>query len=354
MLEIRDLHVAFPHGRRGEVEALRGVDLRLGRGERLGVVGESGAGKSMLAFAILNLVAAPGRISRGEVRFHGDNLLDLPEDAIRDIRGNRISMIFQDPMVTLNPVLTIGTQMIETLQAHRAISRAEAHRLSVEGLRQVAIPSAEARMDAYPHELSGGLRQRVVIAIALLTEPELIIADEPTTALDVTIQAEIMALILKLCRERQVALILITHDLGVVAEVTERLMILYAGKCVEEGPTRAIIDAPVHPYTYGLLQALPQKVGRGERLYQIPGTMPPITALPPGCAFHPRCAHASPRCRQEIPPLEGGVACFHPLAAPPATPEPARGPAAAAATGARGASGDGEARNSAQPQGDAP
>jgi len=314
MLEVRDLHVAFPRGKRAEVEALRGVDLRLEKGERLGVVGESGAGKSMLAFAILNLIAEPGRVSAGEIVFHGQNLLELGERDIRRIRGNRISMIFQDPMVTLNPVLTIGTQMIETLKAHRRISDAEARGLCVAKLREVAIPSAEARMDAYPHELSGGLRQRVVIAIALLTDPELIIADEPTTALDVTIQAEIMALILKLCRENDVALILITHDLGVVAEVTERLMIMYAGKCVEEGPTRATIDAPTHPYTYGLLRALPQKVGRGQRLYQIPGSMPPITALPPGCAYHPRCERASDRCRREIPPLSGGIACFHPLA----------------------------------------
>ena len=274
MLEVRDLHVAFPRGRRDWVEALRGVDLTLEKGERLGVVGESGAGKSMLAFAILNLIADPGRVSNGTINFHGQNLLELSERDIRGIRGNRISMIFQDPMVTLNPVLSIGTQMIETLQAHRRISRADAHALCVEKLRQVAIPSAKTRMDAYPHELSGGLRQRVVIAIALLTDPELIIADEPTTALDVTIQAEIMALILKLCRENDVALILITHDLGVVAEVTERLMIMYAGKCVETGRTRDIIDAPTHPYTSGLLKALPQHAGRGSRLYQIPGSMP--------------------------------------------------------------------------------
>ncbi|MBK1636761.1 ABC transporter ATP-binding protein [Rhodovulum adriaticum] len=313
MLEVQDLHVAFPRGKRDEVEALRGVNLHLEKGERLGVVGESGAGKSMLAFAILNLIADPGRVSGGRVMFHGENLLDLSERGIRGIRGNRISMIFQDPMVTLNPVLTIGTQMIETLKAHRKISDAEARKLCIERLKQVAIPSAESRMDAYPHELSGGLRQRVVIAIALLTDPELIIADEPTTALDVTIQAEIMALILKLCRENDVALILITHDLGVVAEVTERIMIMYAGLCVEEGRTQDIINAPRHPYTAGLLKALPQKAGRGQRLYQIPGSMPPITALPPGCAYNPRCEFAADRCRATIPPLAGGVACFHPL-----------------------------------------
>ena len=315
MLEVSNLHVAFPRGKRDWVEALRGVDLTLERGERLGVVGESGAGKSMLAFAILNLIAEPGRVSQGTVTFEGENLLELSERNIRSIRGNRISMIFQDPMVTLNPVLTIGTQMIETLQAHRKISKSEAHKLCIEKLKMVAIPSAETRMDAYPHELSGGLRQRVVIAIALLTDPELIIADEPTTALDVTIQAEIMALILKLCRENDVALILITHDLGVVAEVTQKLMIMYAGKCVEQGETRQIIDAPSHPYTSGLLKALPQKVGRGTRLYQIPGSMPPITALPPGCAYHPRCERASDRCHNQAPELDGRIACFNPLTA---------------------------------------
>ena len=316
MLEISDLHVAFPRGKRDEVEALRGVSLTLEKGERLGVVGESGAGKSMLAFAILNLVAEPGRVSRGRITFEGENLLDMPDRRIRGIRGNRISMIFQDPMVTLNPVLTIGTQMIETLQAHRKIPKSEARRLCIEKLKTVAIPSAETRMDAYPHELSGGLRQRVVIAIALLTDPELIIADEPTTALDVTIQAEIMALILRLCRENEVALILITHDLGVVAEVTEKLMIMYAGKCVETGRTRAIIDAPTHPYTSGLLRALPQHAGRGTRLYQIPGSMPPITNLPAGCAYHPRCDFATARCHGGAPELVNGVACFHPLNEP--------------------------------------
>jgi len=313
MLEIDDLHVAFPKGRTGEVEALRGVSLTLEKGERLGIVGESGAGKSMLAFAILNLIAEPGRVSAGSIAFHGENLLALSEREIRRVRGNRISMIFQDPMVTLNPVLSIGTQMVETLKAHRRISSSEARRLCIAKLRQVAIPSAESRLDAYPHELSGGLRQRVVIAIALLTDPELIIADEPTTALDVTIQAEIMALILKLCRENDVALILITHDLGVVAEVTERIMIMYAGLCVETGPTQRIIRAPRHPYAAGLLKALPQFAGRGTRLYQIPGSMPPITALPPGCAYHPRCERATAECRARIPKLEAGCACFHPI-----------------------------------------
>jgi peptide/nickel transport system ATP-binding protein len=317
LLEVRGLEVAFPKGPRNEALALRGVDLDLDPGQRLGVVGESGAGKSMLAFAILNLIAEPGRISAGSIRFEGRNLLTLPAAEIMNIRGNRISMIFQDPMMTLNPVLTIGTQMVETLQAHRKIGWAEARRLSVERLAQVAIPSAESRFDSYPHELSGGLRQRVVIAIALLTDPEIIIADEPTTALDVTIQAEIMSLILRLCRENGVGLILITHDLSVVAEVTERLMIMYAGKVVEEGPTREIIDNPAHPYSHGLLAALPQRVGRGKSLNQIPGSMPGIADLPSGCAYHPRCERAFAGCHIEIPQFvahgKRRIACFRPL-----------------------------------------
>ena len=319
LLEVRGLEVAFPKGPYDEALALRGVDLDLDPGERLGVVGESGAGKSMLAFAILNLISEPGRISAGSIRFDGRNLLTLPPKEIRNIRGNRISMIFQDPMMTLNPVLTIGRQMVETLQAHRRIGWAGARKLSIERLAQVAIPTPESRFDSYPHELSGGLRQRVVIAIALLTDPEIIIADEPTTALDVTIQAEIMALILRLCRENRVGLILITHDLGVVAEVTERLMIMYAGKVVEAGPTRQIIDHPGHPYSRGLLAALPQRVERGHRLNQIPGTMPGIADLPAGCAYHPRCELAYAGCHIEIPRLEAHgarrIACFRPLLA---------------------------------------
>jgi len=317
LLEVRDLKVAFPKGR-DWAEALRGVDLTLEPGERLGVVGESGAGKSMLAFAILNLIAAPGQITNGTIRFDGRNLLSLSTRELRQVRGRRISMIFQDPMMTLNPVLTVGRQMVEMLQAHERISWAEARRRSVEQLKAVQIPSAETRFDAYPHELSGGLRQRVVIAISLLTNPEIIIADEPTTALDVTIQAEIMALILRLCRENRVGLILITHDLGVVAEVTERLMIMYAGRVVEEGPTRALIDAPRHPYAEGLLGALPQRSSRGAPLAQIPGSMPAIGAVPGGCAFHPRCERAYAGCHLELPELEEAgkarrVACLRPL-----------------------------------------
>jgi len=314
LLEVNNLQVEFP-SRHGVLVALRGVSFALDAGERLGIVGESGAGKSMAAFAILNLVSAPGRITGGEILFDGQDISKLSDTEMRSIRGDRISMIFQDPMMTLNPVLTVGVQMVETLKAHREISDAEAKRLSIERLREVAIPSPETRFDAYPHELSGGLRQRVVIAIALLTDPAVIIADEPTTALDVTIQAEILALLLELCRNHDVGLILITHDLAVVSQVTQRVIVMYAGRIVEEGLTRNVITRPLHPYTHGLIGALPQQNEPGEPLNQIPGTMPSLDAVPSGCAFHPRCQFADERCHDELPTLReieaSHVACHH-------------------------------------------
>ncbi len=321
LLEVRDLRVAFPGPGGAELPALDGVDLALARGERVGIVGESGAGKSMLAFAILDLIQPPGRIAGGTVRLDGRNLLTAEPEEMRRIRGKRIAMIFQDPMATLNPVLTIGRQITETLKAHERISDRAARKRAIAMLEAVQVPAAARRIDAYPHELSGGLRQRVVIAIALVTEPEIVIADEPTTALDVTIQAEILALLLRLCRERGVALLLISHDLAVVAEVTERLMILYAGRVVEEGPTAEVIAAPRHPYAEGLLAALPGQATPGGRLAQIPGAMPPLGALPTGCAFRPRCPRAYARCHLERPELEPagpgrGVACYRPLKAP--------------------------------------
>ncbi|MEE9589327.1 MAG: ABC transporter ATP-binding protein, partial [Hyphomicrobiaceae bacterium] len=273
LLEVKDLRVEFP-SRHGVLTALRGVSFFLNAGERLGIVGESGAGKSMAAFAILNLVSAPGRITAGQILFEGRDISNFTDTQMRAIRGNRISMIFQDPMMTLNPVLTVGVQMVEALKAHSSISDYEAKRISIDKLREVAIPSPESRFDAYPHELSGGLRQRVVIAIALLTDPAVIIADEPTTALDVTIQAEILALLLELCRNHDMGLILITHDLAVVSQVTQRVLVMYAGRIVEEGVTRTIITDPHHPYTHGLIAALPQQNKPGEPLNQIPGTMP--------------------------------------------------------------------------------
>jgi peptide/nickel transport system ATP-binding protein len=312
LLEVRNLEVKFPL-RQGELTALRDVSFSLDSGERLGIVGESGAGKSVAAFAILNLVSRPGYISGGQILFEGKDLAGLSRAELRSIRGNRINMIFQDPMMTLNPVLTIGTQMVECLQAHRKITPAAARELAIEKLRAVSIPSPEARIDQYPHELSGGMRQRVVIAIALLTDPSVIIADEPTTALDVTIQAEIMELLLELCENSNVALILITHDLGVVSQVTQRAIVMYAGRIVEEGPTRTIIENARHPYTQGLINALPERTQPGHRLNQIPGVMPSLMDIPQGCAFHPRCQHEIEACRHQVPDYSGGeharVAC---------------------------------------------
>jgi len=315
LLEVKDLEVKFAL-RIGELTAIDGVSFSLQKGERMGLVGESGAGKSVTGFAIINLISKPGFISGGQVIFNGRDLAGLSHEAMREIRGNQISMIFQDPMMTLNPVLTIGTQMIETLLAHRSITRAEAEDIALEKLKKVQIPSPEKRLAQYPHEFSGGMRQRIVIAIALLTDPEIIIADEPTTALDVTIQAEIMELLLDLCKTENMGLILITHDLGVVSEVTEKIAVMYAGKIVESGPTARIIDNPQHPYTRGLLKALPGSIKPGEPLSQIPGMMPTLMDLPPGCAFHPRFTLSVPRCQAEIPELydagepEHRAACF--------------------------------------------
>ena len=304
LLEIKDIEVRFPL-RGGELIALRDVGFTLDRGERLGIVGESGAGKSVAAFAILNLISRPGYIAKGQILFDGEDIVRLTDLQLSRIRGNRITMIFQDPMMTLNPVLSIGTQMIECLCTHIGLTEKQARKVAIENLRKVHIPSPEARIDQYPHELSGGMRQRVVIAIALLTEPDLIIADEPTTALDVTIQAEIMALLLELCDTEQVALILITHDLGVVAQVTQRTIVMYAGRIIEEGVTHALIKAPQHPYTEGLLKALPENAESGHKLNQIPGSMPNLADIPSGCSFHPRCEHVSPRCEKELPAISG-------------------------------------------------
>lgn len=312
LLEVKDLEVVFPL-RSGIVQAIDGVSFSLNEGERLGIVGESGAGKSVTAFALINLIAKPGYIAGGEVLLRGRNLAAMSPEEIRQVRGNRIGMIFQDPMVTLNPVLTIGNQMVEALRAHRDISRDAARRLSVDKLRAVQIPSPEKRLHQYPHELSGGMRQRVVIAIALLGDPEIIIADEPTTALDVTIQAEILELLLNLCRQFHVGLILITHDLGVVSQVTERMIVMYAGAVIEQGSTVDLIRNPAHPYTRGLIDALPQRSEPGQKLHQIRGVMPSLQDIPAACQFHPRCEHVQPVCRETRPRLEdlGGrkVAC---------------------------------------------
>ena len=313
LLEVRNLEVRFAM-RRETLVALRDVSFSVNAGERLGIVGESGAGKSVAAFSILNLISKPGFISKGEILLNGQDLAKLTRQQLRTVRGGRISMIFQDPMMTLNPVLKIGTQLVEVLHAHESISKSAAIERAVETLALVKIPSPEARMNQYPHELSGGMRQRVVIASALMTNPSLIIADEPTTALDVTIQAEIMDLLLELCESSDVALILITHDLGVVSQVTQRMIVMYAGRVVEEGPTRELIRSPRHPYTRGLLGALPQQTQPGCRLNQISGVMPALTDIPSGCAFHPRCEVARKGCSGEVPPFVGSgswrVACY--------------------------------------------
>jgi peptide/nickel transport system ATP-binding protein len=304
LLEVQDLEVKFAL-RFGDLTAINGVNFTLDKGERLGIVGESGAGKSVTGFAIINLLSKPGYISAGRVLFENRQINRLPEEEMRKLRGNRISMIFQDPMMTLNPVLTISTQMVETVLAHEHVSKAQATRIALEKLRKVHIPSPEKRLHQYPHEFSGGMRQRIVVAIALLTNPALIIADEPTTALDVTIQAEIMDLLQELCESENMGLILITHDLAVVSQVTQRIAVMYAGKIVELGSTRAVINNPAHPYTQGLIKALPGSLQPGSRLNQIPGMMPTLTDIPPGCAFHPRYDISGNICRREVPALLG-------------------------------------------------
>ncbi len=307
LLEVMNLSVEFAM-RRMSLKAVNDVSFTIDAGERLGLVGESGAGKSVTGFSLINLISKPGFISQGSILFEGMDIVKANEQTLRSIRGDRISMIFQDPMMTLNPVLTIGDQMRETLFAHRNISKKEADEIAIDRLKRVHIPSPERRLKQYPHELSGGMRQRVVIAIALLTDPSLIIADEPTTALDVTIQAEIMELLLELCTKRNMGLILITHDLGVVSQVTQKIAVMYAGRVVETSITENIINSPLHHYTTGLIAALPQgkiygKAGVRQRLNQIPGVMPSLTAIPSGCAFHPRCEKCQELCTKEVPAL---------------------------------------------------
>jgi peptide/nickel transport system ATP-binding protein len=312
LLSVQNLNVKFG-GPFGAITAVNNVSFELQKGERLGIVGESGAGKSITGFALMNLLNSPGFIDRGKVLFDGQDMVRLSERQLRKIRGNRMAMIFQDPLVTLNPVLTIGQQMVETLMAHRRLRQDEAEFIAIQKLREVYISAPESRLGQYPHELSGGMRQRVIIAIALLLDPDLIIADEPTTALDVTTQADILELLLHLCMANNVGLILITHDLGVVCQLTERVMVMYAGEVVETGKTREVINDPQHPYTQGLISALPQQTLPGTPLKSIAGYMPSLLSLPEGCPFHPRCAYASPECTRERPSLvqyrDASVAC---------------------------------------------
>ncbi len=313
ILSVQDLIVEFPT-RRGTLRPVDDVSFDVTKGEILGVVGESGAGKSMCGAAIIGLIDRPGRIAGGEIRLDGERIDNLNRHQMRGVRGKRIGMVFQDPLTSLNPLITIGDQLIETIRAHLPVSENEARERAIAALEEVGIPAAASRFDNYPHQFSGGMRQRVVIALALAAEPELIIADEPTTALDVSVQAQIMGLLKKLCREHQTAVILITHDMGVIAETTDRVAVLYAGRIVEIGETRRVLSDPQHPYTIGLMASTPSPMGDAERLSQIPGAMPDLFSIPAGCAFHPRCPHALDRCQGENPGLKpsGGnlVACW--------------------------------------------
>ena len=307
LLDVRDLRVEFKT-RRGTAMVLNGVDFRLHAGETLCVVGESGCGKSMTALALLRLIPSPpGRIAGGQIDFGGEDLAQASEARMREVRGNRISMIFQEPMTSLNPVFSVGEQIAETLRLHAGLDARQARERAIEMLRQVGIPAPERRVDEYPHQLSGGMRQRVMIAMALACRPDVLIADEPTTALDVTVQAQIFDLLRELQRDKGTAILMITHDMGAVAEMADRVMVMYAGRVVEEGTTEQVLRAPRHPYTQGLIECLPElgssRLGVRPRLTEIPGVVPSIWALGQGCAFRERCRFAEARCAAEVPPM---------------------------------------------------
>jgi peptide/nickel transport system ATP-binding protein len=302
LLDVRHLTVEFPT-RRGVLRALDDVSFSIEKGEVLGVVGESGAGKSLTGVSIVGLLERPGRIAGGEILLDGTRIDNLTPEPMRRIRGKRIGMIFQDPLTTLNPLYTIGRQLKETMQTHIRLSDAEARTRAIGWLDRVGIPAAAQRIDAYPHEFSGGQRQRVVIALALCAEPELVIADEPTTALDVSIQAQIITLLKDLTRDQRMAVMLITHDMGVIAETADRVAVMYAGRIAEIGPVGTVIRSPAHPYTEGLMASIPSLEHRVDRLRQIDGSMPRLDALPPGCRFHPRCPKAFDRCETDQPGL---------------------------------------------------
>jgi oligopeptide/dipeptide ABC transporter ATP-binding protein len=311
LLEVRNLKTYFATGR-GEVRSVDDVSFTLEQGETLSLVGESGCGKSVTALSVMRLIAPPGRIVGGEVLFEGRDLLKLSEAEMRSIRGDDIAMIFQDPMTSLNPVYTVGEQIAEAIRLHRKVSKKEAWNQAIEGMKDVAIPAPQARAKSYPHEMSGGMRQRVMIAMALACDPKLLIADEPTTALDVTIQAQILELLTELREKRNLALLLITHDLGVVAETSDRVAVMYAGKIVEQAMARELFSRPRHPYTEGLLRAVPRLdesvVEKRKRLRTIEGVVPNPLNLPPGCRFAPRCEHAREKCREgEIPLIDVGA-----------------------------------------------
>ena len=315
VLSVRNLEVEFLT-RRSTLRAINGVSFDIAKGEVLGVVGESGAGKSVTGLAVIGLIDPPGRIAGGEIFLSGARIDHLPQEEIRRIRGKRIGMIFQDPLTSLNPLYRIGDQIVETIRTHMSLSETAARKRAIDLLAEVGIPAPEKRIDAYPHEFSGGMRQRVVIALAICAEPELIIADEPTTALDVSVQAQIISLIKRLGRDHGTAVMLVTHDMGVIAETADRVAVMYAGRIVEVGPVDDVIHRPAHPYTVGLMGSIPSIVDERPRLAQIDGTMPRLDAIPAGCAFHPRCPRAIERCRHELPIL-GAVgatraACWRP------------------------------------------
>ena len=313
LLTVRDLTVTFP-GRRGDLRALDGVSFEIAAGEVLGVVGESGAGKSLTGAAVIGLLSPPGRITGGSIMLGGERIDNLPPDRLRQIRGRHIGSIFQDPMTALNPILPIGGQLVETIRTHLPLSEAEARRRALQWLDDVGIPAAARRFDSYPHEFSGGMRQRVVIALALCAEPKLVIADEPTTALDVSVQAQIITLLKRICRDHGTAVMLITHDMGVIAETSDRVAVMYAGRIVEIGTVAAVIRRPAHPYAEGLMASIPVLDHRAVRLRQIDGAMPRLNEIPSGCAFHPRCPSVLDRCRTERPELlpagETRAACW--------------------------------------------
>ena len=316
LLSVRNLRVVFD-GRRGALTALDGISFDMMPGEILGVVGESGAGKSLTGTAIIGLLDPPGRVAGGSIHFDGKRIDDLTADQMRDLRGRHIGAIFQDPLTSLHPLLTVGDQIVETIVTHLPLRKTEARARALQLLADVGIPSPELRIDQYPHQFSGGMRQRVVIALALCAGPRLIIADEPTTALDVSIQAQITALLKRLCREQGTAVMLVTHDMGVIAETADRVAVMYAGRIVEIGPVRDVIRAPRHPYTAGLMASIPSVHTRRDELRQIDGTMPRLNAIPPGCAFNPRCERADEICRSVVPALGVGAAhaaaCHRPL-----------------------------------------
>lgn len=317
LLSVNNLVTEFGGGKGvGGLRAVNDVSFEVERGRVLGLVGESGSGKSVTGFSIMRLLERPGRIASGQIVFDGVDLAGLSDEEMRQVRGRRIAMVFQDPMMTLNPVLTIETQMVETVRAHDKVSKTIARQRARDALGLVGIPHPEERLSSYPHQFSGGMRQRVVIAIALLHKPELIIADEPTTALDVTIQSQIISEFQKLTEESKTSVIWITHDLAIVSRLADDIAVMYAGRLVEKGPVSNVLTDPKHPYTAGLIASVPSRNRRGERLYQIPGLTPAITMLPKGCSFRTRCERASEACLV-VPPIvawqERSVRCFHPV-----------------------------------------